>query len=438
MPLTSLLRSLKKHPVLALTDVQAARMPTRDLEAMMDGLSRGALLRRFGHDAWLCNYVLSVWERMNHQTVLGTYPWHQSYTIADFCNAKCAFCEPYLVKSAFMDDRALGRIRQLLPYARTFILTGGEPTIHPRFREFLREIQRTIDPRCFFSIITNGARLHRYREELAQLNVSCAISLNAASAASHHRIMRLGEDAFPKILDSIRYLRSMQRFVSASFVVTADSLAEVPEFLELCASLDVNEVYIRTMNPFPTTDSRHLDYVKLHPSKHPAFAALHARARAAIDRYPGVLHADPGQWALQPAEGDTGGLPELSDFIASLRASTARQETGVHITATAGQPLPPGLHAQDAGFIDDGNPYGRQAPFHCDHVYYAIEVLNQNLDMWPCCFLNKVPGYELVGLTASDDFFALWNSPAFVRLRESLLEGPMFPSCKTCTYQLGY
>jgi MoaA/NifB/PqqE/SkfB family radical SAM enzyme len=405
-----------------------AFMQTRELETLMTDVSDEEIRKKFRHDPWLRNYLVSVWERVHEKIVLTAYPWHQCYMVTDYCNAKCAFCEPYLNKSAFMGEDALAWIRKLTPYARTLILTGGEPSIHPQFRSLLQDLRRDIDPRCFFSIISNGAKLHLFLEELSQLNVNMAISLNAATPETHQKVMRLGPNALERVLETIRQLKQMGKFVSTSFVVTHENVHEVPEFLSLCEELNVDEVNVRTLNPIPFTD-----YQTLQPSTHPEFEKHYKRALEAIQSTTANVKTEPEQWRyMLEADKKVDVTPELAKKLFNGEA-TATQTKGEALSAEED------AYQRNAfNNFDMGNPYNRSHPFNCDHIYYALEILNQNLDIWPCCFMNRVPGYEPIGLNASTNFFELWNSPALLKLRESLLKGPLYSICQNCTYPLGY
>jgi hypothetical protein len=322
-------------------------------------------------------------------------------------------------------------LRPVLRFARSLVLTGGEPTLHPDFVPLLEDFTSWTDARCFRSIITNGLRLPDLMEDLLRLSFNASVSLNAATPELHHKVMRLGRDALPGILDSLRTLKSEGRYVSVSFVVTATSLPEVPAFLSLCDELGVDMAYLRTPTPIGGGYTTWQGYGEQAPSTHPDFAALRDEALAALASTSVAVDAYPEQWGVPtPMASNAATAPrDLRDMQRSVRSA----ETGL------GHPLPPSEAAAElaSGALPD--PYGRTAPLACDHVYFSLESMTRDHRLEPCCFMPKVPGHDAIGLTASDNFLSLWNAPAMVALRERLANGPLLPMCRVCTYsQLGY
>ena len=116
--------------------------------------------------------------------------------------------------------------------------------------------------------------------------------------------------------------------------------------------------------------------------------------------------ADPAKWGTRLE------IPAIDPHPVSTGANTYDKT----LTVTRGNRLAEELFARDDGFADLGNPYNRSAPLVCNHVYYAINVLSQEMPIQACCFMRNVPGYEPVGLFASDNFFELWNCSALVNL----------------------
>jgi wyosine [tRNA(Phe)-imidazoG37] synthetase (radical SAM superfamily) len=411
-----------------LWDLDPVALPLATLESALADVTEEEIRRRYGADPWLENYVLNVWEKVQGRTVLTSYPWHMALSLADVCNAKCSFCWCSVATTGLLDLEMLPRLMKVARYARTLILTGGEPTVHPRFREIITEFGKAVDPRCSFYMITNGDRLERFKQELTRANISFCISLNAGTPETHQEVMRMGADSFRRIVETVRWLKSINRYISLSFVVTRKSIHEVPEFIRLGNELKVDYLYVRTINPIQDLVDHLPDYTDLPPYKHPEFEALREKAVEAIEGSRVAIQAMPEQWSTPvyrlASEGK--GLTNI------LRRGS--KET----VMTKGEPLDEQQAMEDSAFWDRGNPYQRSHPFSCNLVYYSAQVLDQTMTLHPCCFMPRVPGFEEMRVAATDDFFELWNSPALVQLRRSLQQGPLYPACKTCTYQLEY
>ncbi len=407
-----------------------------EMEARVSTLSRAELDARYGSDPWLHNILLSAWEYVAGVPVVESLPWNLTFGITTTCNARCPSCTVPLrrtreaARSPEADD--IPHLETLLRHVRYLILTGGEPTIHPRFGQILEKIRALADPRMYATMITHGGRLDRFRDALAAANINLTVSLNAATAATHHKLMRLGPGAFDRIVESIRHARSVGRIVDLSLFVARENIAEIPDFIALAEELDVHGIYFRTLIPgdyYISLFAQDRDIETLVPWAHPDFARLQADAVAAISQAKVKIYGDPSQWGLklQSATLPEGATREA--YIAAVRDDPP-------LAFTKGDPLPAGSDG-DAWRRPVDNPYNRLAPFACSYPWYALKVLDTSRKLIPCGFLQHIQGHEDVSLAGADDFRTLWNSPAMVHLRRSLTDGPLLPECVTCPYQMG-
>ncbi len=100
-------------------------------------------------------------------------PYHIEYSITDICNRNCGCCShlaPLAKRPNFVSAEEFAEkteiLHGLIPDAHTFWLTGGEPTLHPRFMR-LAEIARNIFADNHVGIYTNGMTLERYENDEA-------------------------------------------------------------------------------------------------------------------------------------------------------------------------------------------------------------------------------------------------------------------------------
>jgi pyruvate-formate lyase-activating enzyme len=404
-----------------------------ELEDVVRHRSREELAARFGSDKWLHNYVLSIWEKSRGETRLTAKPWHLTLSVASICNAHCQFCNIPLRRTLhpWLElDGSVPHLVDLVSYARIFLLTGGEPTIHPRFGQMVRRLKDILDPRAYANMITHGAQLYRFKAELSEVKLNLSISLNAATAATHHALMGLGEKAFDRIIESVRWARSQGQIVDLSMVVVRQNLPEIPDFLRLADELGIHAVYLRSLIPanysltFPDPEN-----FKAYPAwSHPEVAYWQDRAREAIGKVNVKVYGDPDQWSV-PLH--TAAVPPGVDRTGWL-ASAIKEPAFVR---TKGDPLPEGS-TRDNWRRPATNPYGRTAPFACSYPWHAVKLIDQSLRVDACGFLQHVKGHDDIGLHGADDFAQLWNSPALTHLRQTLQDGPLLPECLTCPYQL--
>lgn len=106
------------------------------------------------------------WKRIRYED-----GFHIEYCITDVCNRNCGYCShlaPLAKNPNFVDEKqfeyATEIVHRLIPDAHTFWLTGGEPTLHPRFL-------RLVDIACAYftdshvGIYSNGTTLEKYRSD---------------------------------------------------------------------------------------------------------------------------------------------------------------------------------------------------------------------------------------------------------------------------------
>lgn len=131
----------------------------------------------------------------------------------DICNSRCVTCAIWQNNTRLKvpDERQMSGelLANLYTEMKSWrplqvVISGGEPTMHPRLSEVVRQI-RAIGPRL--ALVTNGLLLASYsREELLAIS-EFYISFDAPDAASYETIR--GVDGFSKMTDGVGYLRSI-------------------------------------------------------------------------------------------------------------------------------------------------------------------------------------------------------------------------------------
>jgi pyruvate-formate lyase-activating enzyme len=171
------------------------------------------------------------------------------------CDHRCAGCS-----NAFFSDY---RARQLQPdhdtvslsaeqwasiidrlasHAELFIITGGEPTLHPGFRSILERLESW---RVSYTVFTNGnwessQGLVSFLSQLRYLR-GLLISLHASDAASHDRFSgRVG--SFDRVVANIRLAVAAGLRVRVSTVVTRYNAGQTDRVVALAASLGATGV----------------------------------------------------------------------------------------------------------------------------------------------------------------------------------------------------
>jgi MoaA/NifB/PqqE/SkfB family radical SAM enzyme len=176
------------------------------------------------------------------------------------CNALCNFCSVTINRTGIVKRQLSQDLleRFLAPVAGTIRMYGlegnGEPTLHPRFEELVERFTAGVAQAY---LITNASRLSEDRLPLLLALESVNVSLNAATAGTHRKVMKLKD--FKAVCDAISGLVRLRGVssgawkpgprISVSFVTTADNIHEAQDFLHLAEErLGVDEALIRPLS----------------------------------------------------------------------------------------------------------------------------------------------------------------------------------------------
>jgi radical SAM protein with 4Fe4S-binding SPASM domain len=211
--------------------------------------------------------------------------------ITSLCNADCVFCprEKLVREGRFMSLETAGQIAASLHNMRspTVVLCGiGESTLHPQLDQIITLLAKAGANTC---MTTNGWALSAENVDklvsagLSELNVS----LNAASADTHQRVMRLKHfETICATCEQIARLRST-RWPSlkfhVSFVVTADNIHEVGAFVARWRPTDVTMIWLHKL----TNRAGQLAKRVMPVDMAPIIATYAGDPRILVDMFPG-------------------------------------------------------------------------------------------------------------------------------------------------------
>ena len=212
---------------------------------------------------WLCarsrtfNAFVAAWEMHTGREELVSLPQYMAICPTGQCNASCGFCSVTTNRSGIVKKQlpfeSLDRlIDPVIGTLRLFGLEGnGEPTLYDRFDELVWRVTAHGVPSY---LITNGERLTPTQISLLLASRTDAInfSLNAATAATHRRVMKLrGWDAVVENIARFVRWRGDRRspILSVSIVVTRDNVHEVQQFLHFSEwVLRVDRILVRPLS----------------------------------------------------------------------------------------------------------------------------------------------------------------------------------------------
>ncbi|MFM9941387.1 MAG: radical SAM/SPASM domain-containing protein [Hyphomicrobiaceae bacterium] len=198
--------------------------------------------------------VAALEVRLGREEVL-SLPQYMAVCPTGQCNATCAFCSVTINRTGIIKRQLPieGMRRFTAPAARTVRMYGiegnGEPML---YRGFSGLVHHVLSDGAIAYLITNASQIDAESLPLLLGFDSINISMNAATAATHRRVM--GIKNFGEICENIRELarrrgrQGNQPNVSISLVVTRDNIFEAVAFLELAERLGVDRALLRPLS----------------------------------------------------------------------------------------------------------------------------------------------------------------------------------------------
>lgn len=166
------------------------------------------------------------------------------FHITDNCNLKCRHC---LFSSApeLRDSISIELIKGYISEAyslgcRMFVLTGGEPFVHPDILDIISYVTGFADAHVV--VLTNGIFHEKMlsAKRIAPEKVHLQISLDGLKESND--IIR-GEGAFDRTMESLKKLRIEGFAFTLSMCVTSDNYRQIPEMVELAAELGAENLH---------------------------------------------------------------------------------------------------------------------------------------------------------------------------------------------------
>jgi MoaA/NifB/PqqE/SkfB family radical SAM enzyme len=169
------------------------------------------------------------------------------------CNLRCRFCfwGDEVGRRGFMPREVFQKALEEMSQMGTFEieLTGGEPTIHPEFPEFVEIASRL---RFVITVTTNGFRLSE--KALAAISdglvAEVGVSVHGARAETHDRLVgRAG--AWESATRNIRRLIGEGVRVSVGFVVNKENYREIEDARAMFKDMGAGfQLAVKVYNPF--------------------------------------------------------------------------------------------------------------------------------------------------------------------------------------------
>ncbi len=195
-------------------------------------------------------------QRTDHRTFV--------FELTPDCNQDCIFCYNVWKYHDYPFQRiSLDQWKEIIlslkaqTRIKTVSLSGGEPLLYPDLVELVSFLK---NQNISITLITNAAAMTK---EKAQLLVDAGVSLFEVSLTAPNKVLHQelkGTDDFEQVVRGVSAIKSAGGRIVTVFIATKDSLAFLPQTLELGIVLGSKATMINRINP------AHQKHIALMPS----------------------------------------------------------------------------------------------------------------------------------------------------------------------------
>lgn len=175
-----------------------------------------------------------------------------SFELTNACNLDCVHCmrENKARKEYIPFEVVSDVVSQAMSYNISMVvLTGGEPTIHPRFEDIIDNI---IDHQVEYYFVTNGQSLDKIKAVINEPRrrkwLQCvSMSLDGATEKTNDKVR--GQGTYKKVMRAIALCKAMEIPVTLKFSVNKLNESELEKFALMAHYLGVKNLEISHMHP---------------------------------------------------------------------------------------------------------------------------------------------------------------------------------------------
>lgn len=181
------------------------------------------------------------------------------------CNLRCPTCrvtqsnqKPYFMGfSEFV--QICHNITPMLRQARIYNISSSESLLHPRCFDMI-DVVKSINPKLFVSIITNGMLLNEQKQEALLrrgINMIC-VSIDGARKETTETI-RVGSN-FETVIQNVRGFVSKGGMVRTIYVVRDNNIDDLIDFIDLADDLGIWQIKCTGLVAYTQNDMKHALY----------------------------------------------------------------------------------------------------------------------------------------------------------------------------------
>lgn len=202
------------------------------------------------------NSQLNIQELEQEASILKSYPRRIVLEMTSACNIKCIFCgrDEAEFNQTYLPLEVLDKLEPVLHKCEEVTLFGwGEPTINPKFSQFLERLDKTPVRKYF---VTNGTRLHKFVDDIFKHHVDIiAVSMDGPDSQTNDNI-RVGAK-FDEVVRNIKLIQEKKKelgvdfpYMNFVFVAMKSNIRKLPQMVTLAKELNMQEVKVVFLTAF--------------------------------------------------------------------------------------------------------------------------------------------------------------------------------------------
>ena len=390
--------------------VQSELSMRKQFETLRHKLAQNKIINLFARNLFFKKYVSIPEEGKRFLFV--------RFDITNKCNLRCVMCSYSLDETniknpaIYMDTHLFGKIaKQVFPYAHAVSLSCSfEPLLHKQLADFLKIIDFYKVP--VWGFVTNALLLNEEMiENIIKYNVPIiTVSIDGATKETYEKI-RLGAN-FEKFITNIRKIIELKKRYNVNhpklyynYVLMKSNIEELPDFINLAKGLDAE--FITLVHIFPR-NKLNPEYLGNHKE---LFNNYMSKAKEIIEKHK-IPCSHPELFRLENIDEDLSYQSHYDNAEKNVGARSPRPEECEKINSD-----------EDAIKDNTLNP-----DFKCFAPYFIMHI-NSGGEVFPCSsrLVNKP-----YGDFKKQNFFEIWNSVKYLRLRKGLKTKKLFGQCKHC------
>ena len=162
--------------------------------------------------------------------------------ITTACNLRCVHCYIDREKTIHMKKELFSKILQEYDDMQGLrvMITGGEPLLHPNFRDFIEELNKFTFRKTLFTnaILLDENTIKFLDDKIDEIQISI-------DGTQSHDIFRKEEGLYDEIIEKLKMLKNLGNFtISVSTMIHQKNLSEMEELQNVMRDLKIDNWYL--------------------------------------------------------------------------------------------------------------------------------------------------------------------------------------------------